>query len=90
MLWKHPIPYPIQESILVGLFVGGEASKRLILFISRLRKGANESAEKGHKQVFDTISHWLLSFPYNLQARKALCNLEFLPISLYSRVISYP
>jgi len=40
-MYRPPIPYPIQESILVGLFVGGEASKRLILFIARLRKGAN-------------------------------------------------
>ena len=66
-MYRPPIPYPIQESILVGLFVGGEASKRLILFIARLRKGANESAEKGHKQVlclFDTISHWRLSCPF--------------------------
>ena len=63
-MYRPPIPYPIQESILVGLFVGGEASK---LFIARLRKGANESAEKGHKQVlclFDTISHWRLSCPF--------------------------
>ena len=31
-------PYLIHESILVGLFVGGEGSRGLILFIGRLRR----------------------------------------------------